>query len=341
MSTHCWLDCDPGHDDAFAILLAAYSEKIKLIGLSTVSGNQTIEKTTKNALNVLNLIGLLKEQKSENDSEKLIDFPIIQGAGKPLMRPGVICDEIHGESGLETHSSIKFPDLPEFAQKYVNEFNSQRPHYTTLMYEFIKQSSVPVTIIATGPLTNIALLLVNHPDCVQNIEKIVLMGGAIGHGNTGPSAEFNIQVDPEAASIVFESELTIYMVPLEVTHTALVTDQILDSINSLSSKFSTIITELLLFFKSTYKTVFRMADPPLHDPCAVAFVVRPELFDYRLMRVDIETASPLSYGQTVCDVFDMSKKKKNVHVCLKMEVDKFWEMMIEAVHLADAKTPIN
>ncbi len=133
------------------------------------------------------------------------------------------------------------------------------------------------------------------------------------------------------------------MVPLEVTHTALVTEQILEAINSLSSSFSQIMTELLLFFRSTYQTVFRMAEPPLHDPCAVAFVIRPELFEFRLMRVDVETASPLSYGQTVCDVYEFQKstKPKNVHVCLKMQVDRFWELMIDAIRRADSKTPIN
>ena len=129
------------------------------------------------------------------------------------------------------------------------------------------------------------------------------------------------------------------MVPLEVTHTALVTDEILAEINSLSTGFSQIITELLLFFKSTYKTVFFMPEP-LHDPCAVAFVINPDLFEYRLMRVDVECASELSYGQTVCDVFGMSKKVKNVHVCFKMDVEKFWTLMVEAIKKANDKTPM-
>ena len=174
-TTHCWLDCDPGHDDAFAILLAAYSQHIKIIGMSTVSGNQTIEKTTKNALNVVNLIGLV------GDSEEPLEFPMIQGAGKPLMRPGVICDEIHGESGLETHSSVEFPEIKEHVTEFINKLNSDRLHYTTLMYEHLKKSSNPVTLIATGPLTNVALLLINHPDCIKFIDKIVLMGGAVGN----------------------------------------------------------------------------------------------------------------------------------------------------------------
>ena len=167
------------------------------------------------------------------------------------------------------------------------------------------------------------------------------MGGAIGCGNTGPAAEFNIQVDPEAAHIVFESDLPLYMIPLEVTHEALVTPSVLESIQLLNTNFSQIVIDLLLFFKLTYKKVFRMEHPPLHDPCAVAFVIDPNMFEYRLMRVDVETASTLSYGQTVCDIYDMSQKKKNVHVCTKMNNEKFWYMMIECMHLANKQSPIN
>ena len=214
-------------------------------------------------------------------------------------------------------------------------------HFTTIIFEHLKASATPVTIIATGPLTNIALLLINYPHVTKYIEKIVFMGGAIGSGNTGPAAEFNIQVDPEAAHVVFESNIPLYMVPLEVTHTALITSNVLDSIKSLNSNFSQIIVDLLLFFQSTYQRVFRMEEPPLHDPCAVAFVISPDLFECRLMRVDVERASALSYGQTVCDIYDMSSKRKNVHVCTKMDVDKFWAMMIESIRKADLWSPIN
>ena len=347
--TYTWLDCDPGHDDACAILLASFSRNIKIIGISTVAGNQTIEKTTKNALNVLNLLGHVEEPKVELSDESIklpsyingLAFPLIQGSRKPLLRKGVICDEIHGESGLETHSSVKLPEIPPHAIEYVKKLNSQPFHFSTLIYQYIKSSPQPVTLIATGPLTNVALLLINHPESKNYIEKIVLMGGACGVGNTGPVAEFNIQVDPEAAHCVFESGIPIYMVPLQVTHCALVTDSVLESIGSLSTNFSQIIIDLLMYFKTTYKSVFRMDHPPLHDPCAVAFVINPSIFEHRKMRVDIETSSPLSYGQTVCDIFDMSSKPKNVHVCLKIDVNKFWDMMIEAVRLADAKTKVN
>ena len=332
---YCWLDCDPGHDDAFAILLATHSPNIQLIGISTSAGNQTIEKTTRNAFNMLNIFGL-------TDSNGL-KYPLIKGSSKPLMRPGVICDEIHGESGLETHCGFKFPDIETHVQKHVDQMNNHENdiHFTTQIYKYIKTSPQPVTIISTGPLTNTALLLINYPDCVKYIDRVVLMGGACGYGNTGPAAEFNIQVDPEAAHIVFESNLKIVMVPLEVTHTALVKEDILERISMLNTNFSKLMIELLLYFKSSYKDVFFMDDPPLHDPCAVAFIIDESLFDYREMRVDIETASPLSYGQTVCDIYGMSKKRKNAHVCLKMNVEKFWSLIIDAIEKVNQNSPIN
>jgi len=160
-------------------VLAAYSSIFKLVCISTVSGNQTIEKTTLNTLNVLNLIGLL----NDSSDKPPLDFPLIQGAAKPLMRPGVICDEIHGESGLETHSSLKFPEIPEAATGHVASLNAQDIHYTTLMHRYLKQAETAVTLIATGPLTNVALLLTNHPESAEKISRIVLMGGAIGKNN--------------------------------------------------------------------------------------------------------------------------------------------------------------
>ncbi len=163
----------------------------------------------------------------------------------------------------------------------------------------------------------------------------------MGVGNTGPVAEFNIQVDPEAASYVFESGLPIYMVPLEITHQALVTREIIEKIRALNSNLSVILCELLLFFKSTYKTVFFMDEPPLHDPVAVAAVVDPSLFEFKLMRVDIETGSLLSYGQTVCDIYGMSNKKKNVYVCMSMNVEKFWSLMFDVIKKADLISPCN
>ncbi|CAF0730822.1 unnamed protein product [Brachionus calyciflorus] len=356
--TDCWLDCDPGHDDSLAILLASHCKKIKLIGISTVGGNQTIEKTTKNALISMNLYGLVRKTptlldlgQEINYNEELkfsdcmthggLECPLVQGSCRPLLRPGVNCEEIHGDSGLNTHVKIELPEIPEYASKYVENLNSKCSHFTRVIYDGIKNNPKPITFLATGPLTNLAILLINFPDVSKFIEKIVIMGGAMGIGNTGPVAEFNIQVDPEAAHYVFEANIPVYMVPLEVTHSALVTPQIITSISSLSTNLSFILVELLVFFQSTYKNFFFMEHPPLHDPCAVAFIVDPSLFEHRLMRVDVEIHSNLSYGQTVCDFYNMSTKKKNVYVCMKMNVERFWELMIEAIKSANQYSPAN
>lgn len=349
--SYCWLDCDPGHDDAMATILALFSNRIKLLGVSLSSGNQTVQKTTRNLLNILNICGCISQTKPDNYSEALnkqlgfddclnyggLKIPVISGCEKPLLRPSVICGEIHGETGL---CGTTFCELPPWAVSYVKSLNSHSKHFTTMIYETFKESPKKVTVIITGPMTNIGLLMLNYPKVVDYIEKIVFMGGAIGSGNTGAVAEFNIQVDPEAAYIVLESQVPIYMVPLEVTHTILVTQQILDKISSLETIFSQEIVKLLLFFRKTYKEIFGFDDPPLHDPAAVCFVIDSTIFDYRLMRVDIELHSHLSYGQTVCDIYNMSTKRKNVHVCTRLNIDKFWHYLLDAIAHANKQSPL-
>lgn len=184
------------------------------------------------------------------------------------------------------------------------------------------------------------MLLINHPDVVNYIDKIVLMGGSIGMGNNG-AAEFNILVDPEAASLVFDCGLPIYMIPLEITHTATVTPTVLSRIETLNSRFSKIMASFLKYYRNTVLKKMKQNDPPLHDPCATALLIDPTLFEYRLMRVDVETSSLLSAGQTICDIYDYSNKKKNVHVGLKMDVEKFWDLMIDALQKANQNSPAN
>jgi len=201
----------------------------------------------------------------------------------------------------------------------------------------------PVTVLATGPLTNVALLLLTSPELAspQYIHQIVLMGGAIGVGNTGPAAEFNIQVDPESAHIVFESGVPVVMAPLEVTHTALVTPAVLGRIRSIGSPFASFICDLMLFFRDAYSGVFGFSSPPLHDPVAVAFLLDPHMFETKMMRVDIDYESRLCYGRTVCDIYGRDTRPKNVRVCLRMDVDKFWNLMLDALRQADQRSCLN
>lgn len=215
-----------------------------------------------------------------------------------------------------------------------------------LMYAHIKKCFTErgecVALVATGALTNVALLLMLYPEVVsEGMIEIVLMGGAVGVGNTGPVVEFNIQIDPEAAHVVFNSGANVTMVPLEVTHTALATPEVLGRIlTPPDHPFLVLIAELLLFFADTYKRVFKFEHPPLHDPCAVAYVIAPEIFTTRRLRVDVEKCSELTAGQTVVDVWGHSKLAANVTVCMEMEVDKFWEMVVEAVHKAAEASPL-
>ena len=290
-----------------------------------MAGNQSLEKVTDNALRVLAAAGLDQ-------------IPVVAGQDKPLMRPSLHCPQIHGESGLD--GPFGGPVLPPAT-------HSALPQKAVLvMAETIRErfllgdGNVRIQLVATGALTNVALLLILYPEFIDMV-NIVLMGGALGVGNTGPVVEFNIQTDPEAARVVFESGAHVTMIPLEVTHTALATPEILSRINTPPNHpFLELIVELLTFFAETYKRVFKFEHPPLHDPCAVAYVIAPELFKTERVRVDIETCSTLSAGQTVVDVWGSSGKAPNAVVCMEMDVMKFWDLMVDAIHAAAVASPL-
>jgi len=314
MKKPIWLDCDPGHDDCFAISLAAYHPKLDLLGISTTGGNQGVEKTTRNALTWLNII-----YKPE--------IPVYKGEANPLVLKPQICAEIHGESGLERFSS---------SQEHLSaSLKPQKQDAVSAMSENILRASEPVTLIGTARLTNIARMLQRYPETKKNLRQIVIMGGAIGMGNTQPAAEFNIESDPHAAEIVFAGASVDYglvMIPLEVTHRVLVTPDIFKRVRALG-EFGLLCEDLLLFFKGTYKTVFGFPDPPLHDPCAVFYVTNPECFSTKFVNVEIETKSPLSLGQTVVDLYSRVQRKPNVTVGLDINTDMFWETMLENLRL--------
>ncbi|EIE23541.1 putative tRNA synthetase [Coccomyxa subellipsoidea C-169] len=302
-----WLDCDPGHDDALAIILAGYDKLLNLLGVSTVAGNQVVEKVTLNALGTLTASGLSSI-------------------------------EIHGESGLEFAEGGSMQDyavgspLPQKAVMLMFE---------RISAQFAKRGR-PVCLVCTGALTNAALLLLLYPEVIPMIE-VVLMGGCIGSGNTGPVVEFNMQTDPEAAKVVFEAGVrSLTMVPLEVTHTALATPAVLLRIAQRQTPFLQLMQKLLLFFAQTYKEVFNFEHPPLHDPLAVFYVACPSAFTVRRMRVDIETCSTLSAGQTVCDIHRRQNAlPENASVALTVDVEKFWDSMIAAILKADMLSPLN
>lgn len=268
------------------------------------------------------------------------------------MKPPLLCPEIHGDSGLDAPGGQPLFPPPQ----HITAIDSIPA--PVVMFEKISQAynnntaNTKIKLIATASLTNVALLLTLYPQIIPMID-IIIMGGCLGVGNTSPVAEFNIQVDPHSASIVFESGVNLTMVPLEVTHKALATPSFMDAVacgggrgidsschgtllpTAPTSGFRKKIVDLLKYFAHSYKEVFSFDHPPIHDACAVFYVLHPEAFKVKRLRVDVETCSELSYGQTVVDVWKQSKKEANCWVCLDMDVDRFHESMLEAIDKAD------
>jgi inosine-uridine nucleoside N-ribohydrolase len=299
------LDCDPGHDDALAILLAAAAPSLELVAITTVAGNQSLDKTTLNARRICSVANIR-------------DVPIAAGCDGPLVRSRIASPEIHGESGL---------DGPSFGTPTVG-LDSR--HAVDVILD-AAQEHAGLVLVATGPLTNVATALERDPSLPQRLGRLVLMGGAIGLGNVTPAAEFNIGADAEAARAVFESGLPITMVPLETTHRALATPEVVERIATLDFPLAHVCVELLEFFAETYERVFGFAAPAVHDPCALAWLIDPSIVPTRRMRVDIETQAEFSYGRTVCDVHGVTGRPPNAEVGMDLAVERFWDLMIGAV----------
>jgi inosine-uridine nucleoside N-ribohydrolase len=274
VTTPIVLDCDPGHDDAIALMLAIASPEVELVGVTTVAGNQTIEKTTTNALKVLELAGRS-------------DIPVAEGAADPLVRKRSVASHVHGESGLDG------PDLPAPSARPVDE------HAVQFLARLMREREGAVTLVPTGPLTNIALLLALAPDARP--ERIVLMGGAIGEGNRTPAAEFNIWADPEAARRVFESGIDVTMIGLDVTHQAFVTEADADAIRG-SGRVGKVAAELLDFYRLFHRTVYpELPGSPLHDPVAVAHVLDLGLVETRPAFIQVDCGWEQGRGRTNVD----------------------------------------
>jgi inosine-uridine nucleoside N-ribohydrolase len=300
------LDCDPGHDDAIAILLAARHPEIELLAITTVAGNQSVEKTTLNALKVCSLANIRQ-------------VPIARGMDRPLLRPAHHASNIHGESGMDG------PHIPE------PDIELDPRHGVDLLIELLLNSDGDITLVPTGPLTNIAAAMRRAPAIIPKIAAISLMGGAMGLGNTTPAAEFNIHTDPEAAEIVFNCGRPITMVPLEVTHKALATAEVTSRLRDAQRPVATFAADLLVFFTSTYHDVFGFPAAPVHYPCAVANVIDTTILRAHTMFVTIETAGAWTTGRTVCDVYGKFGKQPNARVGYALDVERFWNMVIETI----------
>lgn len=291
MSTPIVIDCDPGHDDAIAILLALSSPEVELRGVVTVAGNQTVDKTTRNALKVLELAGRS-------------DIPVVRGADAPLRRPLRTAPHVHGESGLDG------PDLPEPATAPA----------TADPAEWLEPG---VVLVATGPLTNVARLVERGVP----IERIVWMGGAVAEGNITPAAEFNAFVDPEAAAIVFGSGVPLTMVGLDVTHMALFTRAHADRVRD-TGRAGRVVAELSDFFQVFHEQRYGFDGSPIHDAMAVAEVIDPTLMTKVHCNVEIETSSRFCDGRTVVDRWHVTNGPRNAHVGIDVDAHRFLEMLV-------------
>jgi purine nucleosidase len=301
------LDCDPGHDDMVAILLAAADPRIDLLAITTVAGNGTLEHTTHNARAVCSMAGIR-------------DVPLAAGAAGPLVGTLRTAAHVHGESGLDGAELAGADDVPLAAG-----------HAIELMARLMRESAEPVTLVPTGPLTNVALLLRTFPELAGRIREIVLMGGSTGAGNVEPLAEFNIYVDPEAADVVFTSGLPVTMCGLNVTHQALATAEVLDRLRALGTPLADTVVRLLGFFRDRYRDLWGLAAPPLHDPVAVARVIDPAVVRCEDAHVTVELHGRHTRGATVCDRFGARGLEPNARVAMELDAPAFWELVIGAV----------
>ena len=301
------LDCDPGHDDAIAMMLAYAHPEIELAAVTTVSGNQTLDKVTRNALAVATICGMT-------------GLPIAAGAAHPLVRPVRVAPDIHGESGMDG------PELPE------PRVALDPRHGVDVIIDTIR-SRPPgsVTLVPTGPLTNIALAARKAPDIIPATAGVVLMGGGYAGGNTTAAAEFNILADPEAAHVVFGAGWPVTQVGIDLTHQATATPDVVARIAEVGNPASRFVVELLEFFGRMYRAAQGFDAPPVHDPCAVALVAGPGLIDTRPAHVEIELTGQHTVGMTVTDFVGRGGARLEHRVAVRLDRNRFWDMVIDAL----------
>jgi purine nucleosidase/pyrimidine-specific ribonucleoside hydrolase len=299
------LDCDPGHDDAIALLLALASPEVQLVGVTTVSGNQTLEKTTANAIRVLDHVGRG-------------EVAVAAGATRPLVRERRTAGHVHGESGLDG------PRLPPPSRA------PESSHAIDWIATAVAASAERVTLVATGPLTNIALFLARYPELESRVERVVVMGGAIGEGNVTPAAEFNIWVDPEAAHRVFQSGVDLTMVGLDVTHQALMTPAHAEHLAAAGSA-GKLVAELYTFYAGFHRRHYGWEGAPVHDAVAIAHVIDKTLLTTRHCGVLIDTGPELSRGRTHVDLRRSMGWEQNCHVAVGIDPARFFELLITRI----------
>lgn len=301
------IDTDPGQDDAVAILLALASPKdIEVLGITAVAGNVPLNLTQKNALIICELAGKA-------------NVSVYAGCDRPLARPLVTAEHVHGKTGLDG------PVLPDPVMAL------QDGHAVDFIIKTLRTHPAgTVTLCPLGPLTNIATALQKAPDIADRVHQIVLMGGAYFQvGNITPAAEFNIYVDPEAADIVFKSGIDIVVMPLDVTHKALVTQSRNDAFRALGTPVGVAVAEMTDFFERFDKAKYGSAGAPLHDPCVTAWLIRPDIFTGRHINVEVETTSELTLGMTVADWWGVTDRAPNATFMGDLDADAFFDLLTE------------
>ena len=292
------IDCDPGHDDAIALLIASYCTDFELIGVTTCAGNQTIDKTSQNALNLLSFFNKF--------------VPLAKGSEKPLKRPILTCPEIHGESGLDGYDFSKYDDRYESKEGY------------QLLCDLIL-ANPGVIVITTGPMTNLALAINHNHNILTNIKQIVLMGGSTGEGNITKAAEFNILVDPEAADICFKSGVPLRMLGLNVTRKILVTNEVIKEASKINTKGSDLFVKLMKVFNKNQHDFFGLEFGPLHDPATIISLINPKAFKFKKMNVQIDTSDSDLAGKTHCS----KEGNLNCEVATEVNLEEYWKTVYE------------
>jgi purine nucleosidase len=302
------IDTDPGQDDAVAILLAIASPEFEILGITAVAGNVPLALTEVNARKICELAGRP-------------EIKVYSGAVRPMLRPLVTAEHVHGKTGLDG------PVLPE------PKMPLQKQHAVDFIVESLMQRPAgTITLCTLGPLTNIGLALVREPRIASRIKQIVAMGGGFFEGgNTTPAAEFNIHVDPQAARLVFDAGIPITLIPLDCTHQALTTRARVEKFRKMTNKSGPAVAELLDFFERFDEQKYGTDGGPLHDPCVIAWLMRPELFTSREVNVSIECESELTMGMTVIDWWRVTDRRPNAIVCRGINADSFFALLAERI----------
>jgi purine nucleosidase len=301
------IDCDPGQDDAVALFLALASpDEIDLLGISTVAGNVPLELTQRNARMMCDIVGRQ-------------DVAVYAGCDRPLERDPITAEYIHGETGIDGIDVFE-PETP-LCEQHAVEF---------IVDTLRRADEASITLVPTGPLTNVAAALREAPDALAAVREIVLMGGAMREsGNRSPSAEFNMLVDPEAADIVYRSGVPITTFGLDVTHRVLSTKPRVERIRSLGNPVAVATAGMLGFFHRYDTKKYGSDGAPLHDPCTVAYLLRPDLFATRPCNISVETQSSLTLGHTAVDFWYVTDRPRNANWAYEVDADGFYELLTE------------